>query len=205
MKKTFLIWLFHFATIATSIAQVAEIAQDISPLLISEKIPSIELTSMNGETASLTDIVNERRSILLFYRGGWCPFCNAHLSEVGQLEEEIEELGYQVIAVSPDSPLKLQESKRKTKVNYILYSDGDGTLTKAMGIAFRAPDRYKEKLSDHSDNQNQGFLPVPSLFVVETDGTILFEYISPNYKNRISANLLRSVLKQLNTSRIKGN
>jgi len=87
----------------------------------------------------------------------------------------------------------------------LLDSDGDGTLTKAMGIAFRAPDRYKEKLSDYSDNQNQGFLPVPSLFVVETDGTILFEYISPNYKNRISANLLRSVLKQLNTSRIKGN
>jgi hypothetical protein len=37
--------------------------------------------------------------------------------------------------------------------------------------------------------------PVPALFIVETDGTIVFEYISLKYQQRISANLLLDVLK----------
>ena len=53
-------------------------------------------------------------------------------------------------------------------------------------------------LLKYSDDKNSGLLPVPSLFVVDTDGTILFEYISPNYKNRITEELLIHVLKDLN-------
>ena len=67
----------------------------------------------------------------------------------------------------------------------------------AMGIAFKAPDRYEKRLANYSDDQNPGILPVPSLFVVETDGTILFEYINPDYKHRIGADMLISVLRDL--------
>lgn len=50
-------------------------------------------------------------------------------------------------------------------------------------------------LSDYSSGGNTGFLPVPALFVVDKSGTILFEYISPDYKNRIQAPLLLEVVK----------
>ena len=68
----------------------------------------------------------------------------------------------------------------------------------AMGIAFKAPERYEDRLFRVSDGKNSGLLPVPSMFVVDTDGTILFEYISPNYKQRISADLILAVLHDLN-------
>ena len=74
-------------------------------------------------------------------------------------------------------------------------------LMMAMGIAFKAPDRYEKRLSNYSAGQNPGILPVPSLFVVETDGTILFEYVNPDYKQRISSDLLMSVLRALNEDR----
>jgi peroxiredoxin len=67
-----------------------------------------------------------------------------------------------------------------------------------MGIAFQAPEKYSSMLLKYSGDKNSGILPVPSLFVIDTDGTILFEYISPNYKNRITESLLLSVLKDLN-------
>ncbi|MDH3650524.1 MAG: hypothetical protein OEQ53_12640, partial [Saprospiraceae bacterium] len=66
------------------------------------------------------------------------------------------------------------------------------------GLAFQAPERYADRLFRVSDEQNPGILPVPSLFIVDSDGTILFEYISPNYKQRIGADLLLDVLKNLN-------
>jgi peroxiredoxin len=198
MRNAFLTSVFLFFVLTSSVAQVAEKAEDISPLLISEKVPAVSITSLSGKTAVLTDIVIEKRSILLFYRGGWCPYCNAHLSAVGEIEKEIINLGYQVIAISPDSPENLKVTMGKDELNYELYSDGSGSLMKAMGLAFKAPENYNKRLSNYSNSQNPGLLPVPSLFILNTEGTILFEYISPDYKHRISTDLLLEVLKQLN-------
>jgi len=197
MKKFDTLFILLFATTLTCIAQVAEKDTDVSPLLISEKIPDTNVTSIEGKTVSLKTELSKKPSILLFYRGGWCPFCNRHLSAVGEIESEITALGYQIIAFSPDSPEKLKNSKEKGKLAYKLFSDAKGDLIKAMGIAFKAPDRYTDKLNNFSGGHNSGFLPVPSAFVVDVYGTILFEYISPNYKQRIKSKMLLEILKQL--------
>jgi hypothetical protein len=42
----------------------------------------------------------------------------------------------------------------------------------------------------YSAQGNKGVLPVPSVFVTNKQGEILFEYINPNYKTRISGSLL---------------
>ena len=65
-----------------------------------------------------------------------------------------------------------------------------------MGIAFKAPERYIERLMKNSDGLNEGFLPVPSVFVVDTSGKIEYEYINPNYKTRLGADFLLAVLKK---------
>jgi hypothetical protein len=66
-----------------------------------------------------------------------------------------------------------------------------------MGIAFEARERNLEKLLRYSDGSNTGFLPVPSVFITDPGGLILFEYINPNYKTRMSARLLIAVLQNL--------
>lgn len=195
--KNFLTLLLLCITVSTGMAQVAEKDTDISPLLISEKIPNLSITTIEGAKVPLEGVLKQQPSVLLFYRGGWCPYCNRHLSAIGEIENEIKELGYQVIGFSPDAPEKLKASKEKGGFTYKLFSDADGTLIKAMGIAFKAPERYSDRLSNFSGGLNSGFLPVPSVFVVDTDSTILFEYISPNYKQRISSNMLLEILKQL--------
>lgn len=58
----------------------------------------------------------------------------------GQNEADILELGYQVVAISPDKVEKLQETGGKEEVNYRLFSDASGELSKAVGIAFQAPE-----------------------------------------------------------------
>ncbi|WP_406685198.1 AhpC/TSA family protein [Seonamhaeicola sp. MEBiC1930] len=196
-KNNYLTLMLLFTTVFTSVAQIAESDLDISPLLISEKVPDLSITSANGDTLQLAEVFNEKPTVMLFYRGGWCPYCNRHLSAVNDIEDEINALGYQIIGVSPDSPENLNVSVDKAGLKYKLFSDANGALSQAMGIAFKAPERYLSKLNKFSAGLNSGFLPVPSVFVVGTDGTILFEYISPNYKQRISAGLLLEVLKQL--------
>lgn len=180
-----------------SYSQVAEKAEDISPLLIGETIPDIELKTPDAGSHKFLSIVGEKPTVLLVYRGGWCPFCNSHLSEIQEVQSEVIGLGYQIVAVSPDSPENLQVTENKDKLEYSLYSDGDGKFIQSLGIAFKAPEKYSNMLNKSSGGLNDGFLPVPSVFIVDTSGKILFEYINPDYKTRMSAGLLLAVLKEL--------
>ena len=90
MKKLVFTIAITLITISNSFAQYPDKAEDISPLLISEKIPEVNISNLNGEKNSLNEILKEKRSILVFYRGGWCPYCNTHLSAIGEAKEEIK-------------------------------------------------------------------------------------------------------------------
>lgn len=199
MKKLMFIILSIVLATFSATAQIAEKAEDISPLLIGESIPEAVLKAPDASSHKVLAIIAEKPTVLLFYRGGWCPFCNTHLSEIQDIQSEVIKLGYQIVAISPDSPENLVVTDEKDKLDYSLYSDGDGKLIQSLGIAFKAPEKYAGMLNKISGGLNEGFLPVPSVFVVDTSGKILFEYISPDYRVRLSAGLLLVVLKELKT------
>jgi peroxiredoxin len=197
MKKLLFIFLVTVTTVANAQNAVPKSATDIAPLLIGEKIPEIILKSSENTDVQLADLLKKKKSILVFYRGGWCPYCNMHLQALAEAEKQILEQGFQIIAISPDAPANLKITAEKDKAKYTLLSDSKGELIKAIGIAFEAPENYKSVINVHSNGVNTNFLPVPSVFVVNTENEILFEYISPDFKHRISAELLVSVLKNL--------
>ncbi len=183
----FIITLFS-STI--SYAQLPIKAEDISPLLVGEILPSAMLQTIESKPVNISSLLRIKKTILIFYRGGWCPYCNLHLSEVGRIEKDLLALGYQVIAVSPDAPEKLKPTIDKLEISYTLLSDKSGEFTKATGLAFKAPANYDKLLIESQGKNAELFLPVPSLFIVNEKGEILFEYINPNFKNRINGYLL---------------
>ena len=190
MKKLLFILL---AISGISSAQIADKAEDISPLLIGEKIPKQDLVSVDSKFVSTTEIFN-KKTVLIVYRGGWCPYCNSQLMEMQEIEAQIIALGYQIVAVSPDSPKFLKATTTEDKLNYQLFSDSDGKFAQAIGIAFK---KDKPKLDKYSDAKNPGFLPVPTVYVINENREIEFLYINPNYAKRLKGNLLLNVLKNL--------
>lgn len=197
MKKILFILFAAVSTVANAQNAIAKSATDIAPLLIGEKIPNSVLKSSDNTTVSLSELIAKKKTVLVFYRGGWCPYCNLHLAALAEAEKQILDLGYQIVAVSPDAPENLKTTTEKDKIKYTLLSDSNGALIKEVGIAFEAPENYKSVINVHSNGMNTSFLPVPSVFVINTDSTILFEYVSPDFKQRITAELLVSVLKTL--------
>jgi len=199
MMKHFFITLL-FIGIAPMLFSQSEIAAEptsISPLLIGEKIPNITLSDVSGKKINLLELASLKPSVIVFYRGGWCPYCNLHLSELQTIEPDIIKAGYQIIAISPDSPESLQASISKNKLNYLLLSDNHTAASRGFGLAFQAPERYAEMLSKASAEQNKNVLPVPAVFIVNPAGEILFEHINPDYKKRLQGSLLLAVLKEL--------
>jgi len=163
-------------------AQVADKAEDISPLLIGEKIPDGILTDNMGGKHETGTIFNKKPTVLVIFRGGWCPYCSRQLSGLVDIEEQIINMGYQIVAVSPDNYQNLVSLEEKIEARYEIYSDENGELIKKIGIAFNSGGK-------------RGILPVPTVMVLNQEGIILFEYINPNYRVRITPELLIAVLE----------
>ena len=178
-------------------AQTPQNPEDISPLLIGEKLPDAILLNENGESINLNDEIAKKNTVLVFYRGGWCPYCNMQLAGLAESEADILTLGYQIIAVSPDDYKNLKPSVEKNKTNYKLYSDADGSFIKNIGIGFTPSTGTTSYIAKKTIGKTTEVLPVPTVMILNTEGEILFEYISPNYKQRISPELLLAVLKNI--------
>lgn len=108
---------------ASSAASVPRSARDIKPLLIGARVPTTTLRTPDGKAFDLGAAFAKRPTILIFYRGGWCPYCNAHLGQLQALEPKLLGLGYRILAVSPDRPEKLAQSVEKGRLGYTLLSD----------------------------------------------------------------------------------
>lgn len=171
---------------------------DIRPLLIGETIPTLKLLKSSGESFDLNQSVAEKPTVLVFYRGGWCPYCSKQLSGLQNIEHDLTMMGYQIIAISTDSPENLNKMMGKEKLSYTLLSDGDLSAAKKFGIAFKGPKSYDSFLPESSGGKNvDKLLPVPSVFILGKSGKILFEYINPDITQRLSASLLKAVAKSL--------
>jgi len=172
---------------------IPEMPQDISPLLIGETIPQITLPDADKKSININMSLTKKPAILIFYRGGWCPYCSAQLSGMMDIEEDLKKTGYDIIAISTDSPENLKQTEMKEKMGYTLLSDSNLAISKQFGIAFKAPKEYEDMLVKASGNKNiDKLLPVPSVFIVDKNGKIRFEYINPNFKERISPSLLKA-------------
>lgn len=196
LKSIFGILCFWCSTNAS--AQVPENAEDICPLLIGETIPNATLQNSEGNNFELNTLVSKKPTVLVFYRGGWCPYCNMQLSGLVDIEKDILVLGYQIIAISPDDYQNLQSTESKDSINYTLLSDPDAKFIQQLGIGFKTPTMLKGFIATKGQKgETSKIMPVPTVMILDEKGKILFEYINPNYKERISSEMLLAVLKTI--------
>lgn len=172
-------------------------AEDVNPLEEGSKIPPIRLTTPEGEPFDLNAYVQEQPAVLIFYRGGWCPYCNIHLRELMDADSALRALGYEILAVSPDKPQKLAESVEKHQMSYRLLSDSDMSAAKALGVAFKmeetAVNKYRDEYGidlEGASGEKHHLLPVPSVFIIDREGFLRYVYYNPDIRDRLDAEIL---------------
>ncbi|WP_417446860.1 peroxiredoxin-like family protein [Kangiella sp.] len=193
--------MISVSAVALERTKIADNANHVTPLLIGQQVPDIHLWDTEGKPFRLLDKVKQQPTILLFYRGGWCPFCNAQLSQIQEIESELVEMGYQLLAISPDTPDELVQTSETRNLSYELISDFQLAATRGFGLAFHIEDDYAGKIEElggkaaKADGDTKSVLPVPAVFILDKNGVIKFEYINPNYKVRIDPELLLAAAK----------
>ncbi len=164
----------------------------VSPLPVGAAAPAAVLTRADGSSADLAALYAAKPTVLIFYRGGWCPFCNAHLAALAKIQPDLLALGYQIMAISPDQPAELEKTSAKHHLNYQLLSDSQMKLAQAFGLAFRVDDTTLTKYRGYGidlekySGQPHHLLPVPAVYIVDQSGKIRFVHYNPDYKQRMS-------------------
>ena len=177
---------------ANTANQVAPSAKDAEAIGVGTAAPDADLRDLEGNEVTLHEIIAGKPTVLIFYRGSWCPYCNLHLSDLITVEEELRSLGYQIIAISPDRPEELNKMNAADHLNYRLFSDPKAEAMKKFGVAYQVDDatvtNYKQKFNvdlERASGQTHHILPVPAVFILDRGGKIAFVHADPDYKVRM--------------------
>ncbi len=191
----FLIILMQFSWAGIAVPQKPE---NIMPLQIGD---TVSIATLNNTSPLLYQKLSEKPIVLIFYRGGWCPYCNVHLKELQGIEKNIIQKGYTLIAVSPDKSSTLNAHKSKKNLHITMVSDSDMKLAQAFGVAFKVQKSMVKKYLDSysidlvkDSGKNHNLLPVPSVFILNKSRVIQYVYTNANYKVRLSGAELLNVL-----------
>ncbi len=184
---------------------VAPSENEIVPLTVGTTIPNPTVTLTNGHHAGLADLVaGEGAAAIVFYRGGWCPYCNAQLADLAGSAEALGELGVRIVGVTPDSLGELRKTEATLERGVTLVSDAGADALKAFGVAFRLPDETHEiYLRDYgidverASGETHRLLPVPSVFLVDAAGVVRFVHADPDFKVRLSGDALLAAARAL--------
>lgn len=155
-------------------------------LKVGQDSPVKELTSISQESIDLS----KGQSILVFYRGSWCPYCVNQLKLIQA--EVISKLpkATKLIGISVDKPVIAKKMKRNHKITFPIVSNPSADLLKKFKITNKVSDelvaKYKNsyKIDIESDSgQTHHIIAHPAVYIIK-DGKITFADIHIDYKQR---------------------
>jgi len=167
---------------ATGIAERARRAGDLAP--------DVTLPDANGQPVRLSDLWRQGPLVIVFYRGGWCSYCNLQLRAWQREADGLARLGATLVAISPQTPDNSMETATDNALAFTVLSDSDLQAANGFGLAFTLhPDLVDYYASVGTDipvlnGNGQWVLPVPATYVVDTAGSIRFAFIEEDIRRR---------------------
>ncbi|MGH2909294.1 MAG: peroxiredoxin family protein [Solirubrobacteraceae bacterium] len=74
-----------------------------------DRFPSITITPVDGDAIDLPEALAGHFAAILFYRGSWCPYCNAQLRAFQRAADKLGDLDVKVVALSVDDEATTRE------------------------------------------------------------------------------------------------
>jgi peroxiredoxin len=135
-----------------------------------DRFPTLSVALPGGDTPSLPDDVAGGFGVVLFYRGAWCPYCNAQLRTFQRAADNLDEVGTKVVTLSVDDEATTAEVVAKHGLTFPVGHSADAKAISAATGAFVDPER--------------GFLQSTG-FVLNPDGQVVVSVYSSGAIGRL--------------------
>jgi peroxiredoxin len=173
-------------------------------LFINSKAPDFKATDQNGQEVNMKDLRKKGDVVVVFYRGYWCPYCTKYMKKLQDSLELIKANHAQLVVITPEGKEGIDSSIARTGASFPIIYDKDMKIANGYKVAYRVEEktvnRYKNSnpsidLLKINDQKKEAYLPVPAVYIVNTDGSVTFRYFEDDYKKRLPVAEILKALK----------
>lgn len=174
-------------------------------LTVGNKAVDFELNDAAGYRIKASELWAVGPLVVVCYRGGWSPDCNAHLVEMQKALREIQRAGAQLVAISPESVEQALATQARNKLTFPLLPDKGNAVARQFGIVYRAATEEMPKAAaaaERTDSATESGdeLPLAATYVIDSGGVIRYAFLSGDFSRRAKT---QAVIKAL--GRLRGN
>jgi peroxiredoxin len=105
-----------------------------------DSFPALSLTPPGKPALTLPDALGGEFGVILFFRGSWCPYCNAQLRAFQRASDGLASAGIMVAALSVDDEPATADLIAKHGLTFPVGHSADARAIAALTGAFVNPD-----------------------------------------------------------------
>jgi len=158
-------------------------------LAVGASFPDVEFRDLDGGTVRSVDW-RGHNTIVLFYRGNWCPLCAVQVKELAADYRRIEAAGARVVLVSPQSADHSRDLAAKFEAPMTFLVDEGNSAARQLGI--QHPGGTPFGLVGYDSET-----VLPTAVVLDAGGVVRFSDQTDNYRFRPDPALFMEVLAGL--------
>jgi peroxiredoxin len=159
-------------------------------LQVGDTAPDFLLPDAHGRLVSSKHLRSEGPLVVSFYRGGWCPFCNAELRALQAVKAEFDSLKANLVVLSPETRDLPRQLKRQLNLDLTMLADVDHGVAISYGVLFRVPEETKAHYAGqgydfgHRHGSSEWMLPIPATFVIDQNAVVRGSFVEPDFTIR---------------------
>jgi peroxiredoxin len=133
-------------------------------LQVGHSIPAMNLLTTENRLVTTQDLIAQAPSLLVFYRGWWCPSSKLQLDELVHEYENLDKAGLTVFAASVDSPIEAAPLQKLVGNKITILCNVPESLLDVIGIRDQRGAPWYDRILFGVKKQD---IAMPSALVIE--------------------------------------
>lgn len=154
--------------------------------------PQFKAKNIKGGKFNLKKTLKKSPVVLVFYRGGWCPYCNLQLRALQtEVLPGLKKKNVELVAISVDRVEEGAKTLKQEKLGFTVLSDSKASVIKKYKADYIVPSELVQKYKtsykinlEKASGRKHHIIAVPAVYVINQKGMITFSYVNEDYKVR---------------------
>ena len=166
-----------------------------------ETAPDFGFIDHSNQHNSLYKLLRQGPVVINFFRGFWCMYCKSEFEAFTSIQSELESLGCQYLAVSPQKV----GSEMSSAEHYEVIFDRNNQIAEMFGIVYTLGEAEIELFQswnlkiDEVNESKDWTLPIPATYIIAPDRTVAYKFADVDIRSRCCPEQLIEELQNIQT------
>ncbi|MDY6994140.1 MAG: peroxiredoxin-like family protein [Pseudomonadota bacterium] len=171
-------------------------------LAVGTQVSAFTVKTYEGKPITFNELLKQAPLLIVFYRGGWCPYCNFQVREMVQAYPQFKQAGVVPVLISVDEVHGAVLLEKTYNIPFPVLSDPDLIAHKIFQVVLTVDEatvkRYRNEfdidLEAWSERQHHQ-IGIPGFFLIDKASIVQWRHVNRDYKVRPSTEQLLTVIQ----------